>query len=267
MSWLDENRGWLTRAERWLPRQVEPLRVRAWFKAPVVWDDRDPITLEGPLQFVVVVRETGRLPDDVFHGIERDGAVDIPIPLADEVIGDLPIACASWGMPPWIAVPSRRWRRKRPRAEAYNVTRLQVAGGWAKNLNIPVPTLVTPWLDFFVRGDRALIEELLRDMGGLGRDSTRGPATVLGYEVTSDPEDRSLRFEDRPQRAIPFVMDGGPWDPRSYAPDGFEERAMATRAPYWATTATETVCACPSLRISRPDAFPLGPSGMSPTGS
>lgn len=250
MNWIEHNRGWLARAERWRPRTVSPLRVRAWFSAPVVWDDRDPITLEGPLQFVVVVRETGRLPDDVFDGIERDGVVEIPIPVEDVAIDGRPIACASWGFPPWCAVPSVRWRRKRARAEAYNVTRLQVAGGWAKNLNIPVGTLTTPYLDFYVRGDRAQIEDLLRDMGGLGRDSTRGLGTVLGYEVTPDPDDRSLLFQGGPQRAIPIVMDGGAWDVRSYDPGRFEERPMTTRAPYWATTATETICACPSLRIA-----------------
>lgn len=253
MSWRDDNAAWLARAERWKPTRSEPFRVRVWLSGPVVWDDQSPLTLDGALQFAVVLRETGHLPDDVFSEVDRDGVTPIPIPVDDVGIDGLPIACASWGLPPPIAVLGVRWRRKRARAEAFSAARIQVAGGWAKSLNIPIGVLHTPWLDFYLRGDPDKTVDLLREIGGLGRDSTRGLGTVLGYEVAPDPDDRSLLYQDVPQRALPLVMDGGLSDPRTLAPGGYEERMMRTRAPYWATRDSERICVCPSLRIVRGD--------------
>lgn len=253
MDWYDQNGGWLTRAAWWRPRRVDPLRVRVWLSSPVAWDDHAPITIEGALQFAVVLLETGRLPDDVFAGGDAGRpirGVDIPIPIADEWIGGRRIACASWGIPAGCAVYSVRWRRKRTRVEALGLDKVMINGGAYKALNIPVGSLVTPWLDFYVRGDAEVIGRLLREVGGLGRDSTRGLGTILGFELDPDPLDRSLLFRGVPQRAIPLVMDGGAYDPRSFAADGWEERVCSTRAPYWVND-KPIHCGCPSLRIER----------------
>ena len=252
MSWLVDNAGWLARAARWAPRTVEPLHLRAWLSSPVTWDGSVPITIEGPLQFAMIGRETGRLPDDVFNGAGRDTLIELPIPIADVTIGERLIACASWGAAPVIAIEAVRWRRKRAREEALGVPgRLLIKGGPFKSLNIPVGTLVTPWLDFYVRGDRALLEDLCRDVQGLGRDSTRGLGTVLGIEISSDPDDRSLLYRGAPQRALPIVCDGGNYDPRSLTPDTWDERETTTRAPYW-KQASLALCAVPIVSVGLP---------------
>lgn len=249
MSWESDNAGWLARAAlRWSPKNVEPLKLRVWLSSPLAFDGATAITIEGPLQFAVICRETGRLPDDVFHGAPRDGLIPIAIPIEDVEIGDHTIACASWGIAPPIAVEAVRWRRKRARAEFCGQAKVLIKGGPFKALNIPVGALVTPWLDFYVRGDRALLTDLCRDVQGLGRDSTKGMGTVLGVEITSDPEDRSLLFGGAPQRALPLMLDGGEYDPRSLAPDTWDERETTTRAPYWKQSSL-TLCAVPALSI------------------
>jgi hypothetical protein len=50
-----------------------------------------------------------------------------------------------------------RMRNKRARLDAFGEGRITLSGGMYKSLRIPTPTLVTPVVDFFVRGDRAMI--------------------------------------------------------------------------------------------------------------
>lgn len=249
MSWLAENAAWLARTrEHWTPRAVEPLRLRVWFSSPIAYDGRDPITLEGLLQFVAVWRETGRSPDDVFAGIERDGSADIQIPIADQTIAGRPIACCSVGWWPAIAEEGIRFRRRRTDAEALGVNKVMINGGAHKSLNMPVPTLMTPWLDFYLRGDRRLIDDLLADAGGLARDSTRGLGTVLGWEWDADPDDRSLLYRGAPQRVLPHVDDASQYGVRRMVRSAYDERISTTRAPYWIQHRA-TLCVVPVQRI------------------
>jgi hypothetical protein len=254
VSWESDNAGWLARStERWSSRHVEPLKLRVWLSSPLAWDGATAITIEGPLQFAVICRETGRLPDDVFNGAPMDRMIPIAIPIADVTIGEFTIACASWGIASSIAVEAVRWRRKRARAESYGLDKVLIKGGAYKSLNIPVGTLVTPWLDFYVRGDRALLTDLCRDVQGLGRDSTKGMGTVLGIEIIPDPDDRSLLHNGAPQRALPLILDGSEYDPRCLTPDTWDERETTTRAPYW-KQASLAVCAVPVISMGAAEA-------------
>ncbi len=251
--WLAENGAWLDRArEHWAPRHAEPLRLRMWFTSPITYDGRDPITLEGALQFVAVLRETGRTPDDVFAGIERDGIADIAVPIADETIAGLPIARCSVGWWPVIAAEDIRFRRRRTDAESLGLAKVMINGGMFKSLNIPVPVLVTPWLDFYLRGDRERIDDLLRDAGGVGRDSTRGLGTVLGWEWAPDPDDRSLLYRGAPQRVLPRVDDASPYGVRRLARGTYDERVATTRAPYWIQNRAR-LCVVPVQRVGDAD--------------
>ena len=255
MNWLDDNLPWIARAEeRWRPRSAEPLRVRAWLRSPIAWDPSAPPQLEGALQHVVVRRETGRMPDDVFAGCPREEAPDVPVPIVDERIGGLSIACASSGWPWPLSREGTRYRNKRARLDALGGTgRATIAGGMFKSLHIPVGVLVTPILDFFVRGDRAPIEELLRDVAGIGRDQTRGPGGVERWEVTPDPLDRSLVFRGRPMRPLPRV-EGGRFDHRAFVPGSFEHAFRTTRAPYWRTWLASP-CVVPVIPVGDPTSW------------
>lgn len=238
MSWLDENQGWLTRAARWATSSPSAFQVRVWFSSPVAWS-ADGIQIDGLLQRLVVERETGRLSDDVFAECPRGLNPEIPIPVTDVEIMGLPIACASWGFPPPIAVESLRWRRKRARLEAMSGGRLTIAGGAFKSTNIPVQTLTTPFLDFYLRGDVARVKDLLGEATAIGRGYSSGLGTILGIEYTLS-EDRSLAWQGEPMRALPL----GKGCPPLTDPICGEK---ATRAPYWAR---KNVCVCAVPRIS-----------------
>ena len=102
-------------------------------------------------------------------------------------------------------------------------------------------TLVTPWLDFHMVADRALVRDLLGEASALGRGYSSGLGTLLGVEYLPDPEGRSLAWRGRPMRSIPLGA-GGPalHDPICML--------AATRAPYWAGKG-ERVCAVPAIRL------------------
>jgi hypothetical protein len=82
------------------------------------------------------------------------------------------------------------------------------ARGPYKSTNIPVQTLVTPWLDFHMVADRVLVRDLLGEASALGRGYSSGLGTLLGFEYLPDPEDRSLAWRGRPMRSsgMPLVV-------------------------------------------------------------
>jgi len=250
-AWLDEQREWLARAEdRWRPRMSEPLRLRAWLTSSIAWDGYDGMTaLEGALQTVVVWREAGRMPADVFAGC-GDAVVDIPIPIADVEIAGRRVACASWAVPPPIAVETLRYRRHRARVEAMRLHVVRINQGDYKSQNRPEATLTTPFVDIFVRGDRERLSALLADVGAIGRVRGIGFGTVLTWDIENDAEDRSLVWHGAPQRAIP-IEHGGPYDPRNYAPGSYVERECGVRAPYW-LLAHKAACAIPAGPFGAP---------------
>ena len=248
--WLNNNRAWLLRArDRWAPRHVEPLTLRMWLGAPITWDGYDGIRVEGALQYAVVVHETGRMPDDVFHGCPRDlSAVDedIQVPIWDEEHCGFRIACASWAQPSPGAIETLRFRRKRARIDVMPGNgKLLISGGNFKSLNQPIPTLTALYVDFHMRADRERLSELLgHDAMVLGRWRSAGLGQVVGSEILDDPEDRSLTHRGVPMRTIP-VKDSE--DARRFSPS-YDLRPATTRAPYWHTR-SRTLCAVPMVRL------------------
>jgi hypothetical protein len=193
-----------------------------------------PLMVEGVLQFVVVWAATDQSPDCVFAECPNDLRVEIPIPIADIQIGQHTIACASAALPAPLFAEDVRYRRKRADVDSYNANKVVTSGGWAKSLNIACPTVVTPFVDFFVRGDRAKLEQLLThpSLAGIGRDIGRGLGTVLGWEIDPDPADRSLVFNGAPQRILPY-MNAGPFAASTFTPSTWSKRNANLRAPYW----------------------------------
>jgi hypothetical protein len=226
-SWAESNRAWLERARRWLPRLPEPVTLRAWLWSPIAWDPYDGVTIEGAIQSAVILRETGRSPDDVFAGCPPT-LTEIPIPIVDVEIDGLPIAMVSWAQPDPEAVDAMRWRRKRARVEEYAIHRVTTSGGAYKSQNIPVPTMVTSYVDFHAFADRELLAELLPDTGAIGRSRAGGLGAVMGWELLPDPEERALSWGGRPMRTVPLGAGVGELVEGSY-----EIRPATTRAPYW----------------------------------
>lgn len=254
MSWAAENREWRDRArERWAPATPEPLRVRAYLAAPVAWDLYDPLMLEGALQYAVIVRETGRLPDDVFAGCPLDAPIeetDVQIPIMDgEVPGcPFPIALASAGWPSADAAASVRWRRRRVRAEKLGARIVNASVGETKATNLPAPTVVAYWIDWWVAGDRRLLEELLHDVHTIGGKRSGGLGHVHGWEVTPGPAWYWFGPGGRLMRALPANFELARRSSRH------DVREATLRAPYWHPR-TRMLCRVPIQRLGEPVDF------------
>jgi hypothetical protein len=246
MPWASENRAWRLRAEEhWSPRIPEPILIRAWLAAPVAWDCYDPLTIEGALQFAVVLRETGRMPDDVFSDCPLDLGVadtDIQIPIADSKdICDIPIAMVSCGWFSPDAVPDVRWRRRRVRGEQYGQAVVNTASGDTKAEQRPIPVVVANHVDFYAMGDCEMLRELARDCGTLGAARSGGLGQVQGFEV--EPTDR-VWWRSGPDRQLMRTI---PWNDGE-PPDASDVREATLRAPYWHHR-TRRMCAVPVQRL------------------
>lgn len=230
MTWASENRAWRAKALlHWAPRAPEPLRLRAWLAAPIAWDGYDPLTIEGALQSLVITLETGRMPDDVFSDCPIETTLedtDIQIPIVDSTgYGAVPIALASCGVFAPGAVASVRWRRTRPRADYYGVDVVKVATAEMKAHNLPAATVVAPYLDFYVVGDRSLLTRLLRDLTELGARRGGGLGRIHGWEV-AEHSDWSLQGPGgRLMRSLPHSA--------GEVMLGANLRECTLRAPYW----------------------------------
>lgn len=192
---------------------------------------------EGALQYALICRLTGRTPDEVYADIGHGWSPpSIPITVHKG------LHMASSGVPSPLAIESKRMRRKRARTDVLGINgKLQTAGGWAKSLNIPQPTLETPYIDFYVTGERLKLIELLRDVPAVGRDHSRGLGTIDGFEVSDSTID-PVCHEGRLMRPIPVE-----W-PNDYQPnpDSYMIRECSCVAPYW-HRATRTACMVPRL--------------------
>lgn len=255
MAWIDEQQRWLgVAAEHWLPRAAEPLCLRIWLRsAGVSWDPYDGLTIEGALQSAVVALEAGAPADDVFADCPPGLFVDIPIPIADEERTGRKIACASWAQPAPTAAETMRYKRQRARPENMptpgGMGIINTGQGEYKSSQIPVPTLSTPYVDFFVRGDRERISVLVRDLSAIGRARSGGGGAVLGTEILPDPEDRSLRWMGRPMRSIPVADEHEA--AITFEACSYDLREQTARAPYWHRS-SRTLCAVPVPRLGVP---------------
>ena len=245
MNWAAENRAWREQARiLWRAERPEPLLIRAWLASEVAYDGYDPITIEGALQCVVCLRETGRLPDDVYADCPLSESVentDIPIPIVDTVIGGASVASVSigWFSPDAIATKRQNW--KRARAENYNRDIVKVSAAQNKTQMVLKQTVAALHIDFYAIGERDRLESLLRDVGSLGAARSGGIGAVQGWEILPAPgEWWFVGPGGRLMRTLPAIE----------APNWIEydERMATLRAPYWHQR-TSAVCHVPIQRL------------------
>jgi hypothetical protein len=240
-NWYSENEEWIKRAERWRASSGVPLLLRGWLDSPMVWS-RLGVTIEGALQYSVVAMETGQMPDDVFAGIEKNQFVDIPIPVCDSKINGFRVAHASRAQLAQCAGHGTRRRRKKTRTDVLGCNKVLLSGGEYKNLDIPISVQFTPYVDFYVLGDKAKLTTLLASVSQISADRSRGVGHVIGWEVTAIDEDRSMEYESKPMRSIPIVDEH---DAVTRFKDGsYIIKDETTRAPYWHQK-SKTLCVIP----------------------
>ena len=231
--WIGEARSaWIPRADR-----VEPLRVTAWMRSPTAFARDDGLRLDGALTWVVVAMVTGAPPPEAFAGVRKGEYVDLPVPIADEVIAGWRIAQCSDAVLAPVAVEVVRRRRKKPHPEAMALAKVQTTGGPWKALDIPVAAWASPVLTWYLRGDRERLEALLRETHALGRGRSGGLGQVDAWSVDHD-ESATTRWRERP---LPIAT---PADARAYP--GRTVREIRVRAPFWHPT-TRTLAACPVI--------------------
>lgn len=247
MSWADSNRQWLATArERWAPSNPEPLILRAWMGSPLAYDSYDPITIEGALQSVVCMRETSRLPDDVYSDCPVSAPLsdtDIQVPIVDTIIGGTPVAHSSVGVFSLDAWAGKRQNWKRARAEHYDRAMVKTAEAGTKTQMVLKATATAAHVDFYVEGDRAKLSDLLSDVTQLGAGRSGGLGSVHGWEVLSSPV-RWWWFGpgERLMRALPLGH------VESIMSTQYDAREATLRAPYWHPR-TRTLCGVPTQRL------------------
>lgn len=251
MSWATENAWWRENAAKRRGTRPDQCIIRAWLSAPVAWDGYDPLTLEGALQSVVIMRETGRMPCDVFRGCPADASLnetDIPIPIADidvEVDGQaLPIALCSVGFFSPDAALTTRYIRGRARAEQYAAKFVNIAMGEYKASNMPVATVTCHYVEFRCVGEAKHLRDLLRDVDHIGADRSGGLGAVQGWEVDVDEDSGWAPFTDPSGRLLRSIPDS----PEPCCASGFEVRLATLRAPYWHKR-TQTLCKVPIVEV------------------
>ncbi len=246
MTWAEQNAVWRSSAHRrWSPRSPEPLHVRCWLSSPVAYDGYDPLTIEGALQCAVVLRETGRTPDDVFSACPVRAPLsdtDIAIPIVDDRFGNVPIAMASVG---WFSGDARATKRqswKRADAEYYSKRVVKVAEAANKTQMLLKATVTALYVDFYVCGDRALLTDLLTDVSHLGASRAGGLGELHGVEV--HPCNAKAWFVGPGTRLMRVLPHG-----RHTAHRGsFDTRESTLRAPYWHHR-TRELCDVPVQRL------------------
>ena len=249
MSWDSDNRWWLDAArKRWSPVSPEPLVLRAWLDAPVACDGYDPLTIEGALQHAVCMRETGRLPDDVYEGCPLNASLestDIAIPIVDTVVDGLSIANVSIGWFAVDAISTRRQGWKRARADNYGRDLVRLSSAENKTQEVSRATMTASYTEFFANADRSKIEDLLRDIDALGASRSGGLGGVHGWEVLScSVKAWFVGPGGRLMRALPLTdaTNRATWA---------DVREATLRAPYWHPR-TRRTCMVPIQRIGEP---------------
>lgn len=248
MSWADDNRAWREQARiLWRPERPEPLLLRAWLGAEVAYDGFDPLTLEGALQCVVCMRETGALPDDVFADCPISASLedtDIQIPIVDDYVNGVPLAKISigWFSPDATATKRQNW--KRARAEHYARDMVKTSEASSKTQMVLKQTVTALHVDFYALGDREKLASLLRDVSTLGAGRSGGLGNVAGWEILDAPGQWWFQGPGRRlMRTLPadFGLDVTEYD----------ERMATLRAPYWHQR-TQRLCHVPVQRLGEP---------------
>ena len=188
---------------------MEPLRIRAYMRTPVIGDRWLP--LDGILLFQTVRRQQGGLPAATLAG-EANSGVFIPIPVAMEMPGtrDWFWKC-SWAQWSDDVEGQDHWAKRFDVGLAYMLDRGQrkripISRGRYKAYRMPVFYRATRWIDWYCVGDWERIEELLSTVTHLGKKRVQGWGRVLRWEVIPWERDCSVECDGKLMRGVPVSM-------------------------------------------------------------
>jgi hypothetical protein len=194
------------------------------------------------------MRDTGRLPDDIYSDCPLNEPLDntdIQIPIVDTEIDGVPIANCSvgWFSPDAIATKRQSW--KRARADHYQRDMVKTAEAGTKTQMVLKATVAATHVDFYALADRAKVADLLQDVSHLGASRSGGLGSVQGWETLLSPGEWWFTGPGRRlMRMLPLAYADG-------ATGDYDARESTLRAPYWHSR-TRTLCAVPVQRLGEP---------------
>jgi CRISPR type IV-associated protein Csf3 len=198
---------------------TEPLCVTAELLDGRVATTDLQLPLDGLLAYAWIARYHPAALEVTRSGLRAAEVIVAELPLARRGMGDDWYWAASWA----FGEPQReqyRWMHKRfdeGAAIQYadwqgRRATLNVASGLYKNRRKPETVFVVPYLRWYVMGDAAALEDLLREIVAIGKKRGSGLGRVRRWTVARASEDRS------DARAVP---------------DATGEDVQPIRPPYW----------------------------------
>lgn len=186
---------------------MEPLRVRAWLRSPVVSDVALP--LDGMLLYQAARRRYGPKESNYPGVALYDGAADVKLPIKRR---HGPRSCwyylCSWAQWPEHVVDGRSfWTKRLSRhTEILDLGRakqVSLKGGRYRSYQMPVFYRSCLYVDWYCVGDGDAILDLLSDVWGLGKKTTQGYGRVLRWEAEPIIGDWSVWRNGDLARAVP----------------------------------------------------------------
>lgn len=197
------------------PGHLRPVQIVADLMSPIIYDEAEPLMLDGALQSAVVRLVTGMEPSDAF--LDHVGPSDIPIPIGVGLVHNLAVPRVSqafFGTPP---IPAIRTVRKSTDVDALGLDEVKTAFGPYKSHLIPKAGVIAPWVCWYALADVERLRGLLPNVLFLGRSRRQGMGAVVSWAVAEIDEDWSWEFAGNPTRPLPAAT--GP--------------VVGFRAPHW----------------------------------
>lgn len=211
----------------------EPLRIRAWLRAPVIADAWLP--LDGALLYQHTRQELGAQVSSL------PGASLIEQPKGEPLKGGrLPMTIVhakdwyyrcSWAV--WGAHIDGQdhWSKRFDQSYAGLVHfggrrgKVDTSAGAYRAYHMPVYYRSALWVEWYCVGQRGELEPLIHSITHLGKKVSQGWGRVMRWEIQTIREDWSIMREGRLTRGVPIY----------HLPEGCERKMgnYGIRPPYW----------------------------------
>jgi len=184
---------------------MDNLKITAYLASPVV--------IWGLIHFDGILSAAKILKDEGFAGIEKREAemrekepdfIELPIAIWRENI-----YCASAGFynkrAEGIATYHKKWDEQHDDLVDFRGKRkrIRVGTGFYKSFSLKNRYISTDKMIFFVKGNKAAIEELLHYIPAIGKRRAEGYGIVREWKIEKIEDDRSIQFKGQIMRAIP----------------------------------------------------------------
>ncbi len=191
---------------------LEPLRVRAWLRTPVVCEPSLP--LDGILHYQALRERYGAESATVPGGVLGRPENSAPLlPLAVCADGGDPYwyYASSWAQWPEDADGQDTWNKRLATthigllAETGRPMRVQIKRGCYRAYHMPIFYRSALYVEWYCRGDVEQIGALLAPVMHIGKKRSQGWGRVVRWEIERQAEDWSVWQAGRLMRTLPIL--------------------------------------------------------------